>query len=78
MAAKQNRLSELRDPAVQESGHPDGIHDGFSNSFVTTEGAFTPIPPAPIEGTWLWDWETHTWKEVVQPASDTTTSEVKA
>ena len=36
MAAKQNRLSELRDPAVQESGHPDGIPDGFSTSFVTT------------------------------------------
>ena len=36
MAAKQNRLSELRDPAVQESGHPDGIPDGLSTSFVTT------------------------------------------
>ena len=57
---------------------PDGWPDGLSNSFVTTEGAITPIPQAPAEGTWLWDWETHTWKEVVQPASDTTTSEVKA
>lgn len=57
---------------------PEGIPDGLSTSFVTTEGALTQIPPVPAEGVWLWDWDTHTWKEVVQPASDTAASEVKA
>ena len=52
-----------------------GWPEGLNSSYVTPEGVITPIPTAPVEGIWLWDWDTHTWNEVVQ--AEPTVSEVK-
>ena len=58
---------------------PDkSLPDDLSAYYVSSEGELVKIPVASAEGTWLWDWDTHTWREVVQPASDTAASEVKA
>ena len=54
----------------------EGWPEGLNSSYVTPEGALSPLPQPPSEGACLWDWDTHTWKEVVQ--AEPTASEVKA
>lgn len=51
----------------------DGWPDGLSSSYVSPEGILTPIPQAPAEGVWLWDWASHSWNEVVKADSTPTT-----
>lgn len=51
----------------------DALPDDLSMYYVSSDGALTKIPAAPDTGTWLWDWASHSWNEVVKADSTPTT-----